>query len=54
MSAVQGARDGGSGLKSGEMVGLYSKVQCIMGNGHIGIPLCTDRPTDTTENITFP
>ena len=29
---------------------LYSEVQCIMDNGHIG----THRQTDTTENITFP
>ena len=30
---------------------LYSEVQCIMGNGHIGPP-CGQ--TQTTENITFP
>ena len=29
---------------------LYSVVQCIMGNGHIGPP----QRTDTYENITFP
>ena len=30
---------------------LYSEVQCILGNGHMGTPLWTDR--DTCENITF-
>ena len=35
---------------------LYSEVQCIMGNGHMGpLPYPVDRKmTDTTENITFP
>ena len=33
---------------------LYSEVQCIMGNGHMGhLPGQNDRQTDTTENITF-
>ena len=31
--------------------GLYSEVQCIMGNGHIGTPY---EQTDTSENIIFP
>ena len=39
------------GLMSGGG-GLYSEVQCIIGNGHRGTPL--DRITDTCENITFP
>ena len=30
--------------------GLYSEVQCIMGNGHMGSP-CGQ--TDARENITF-
>ena len=34
--------------------GVYSEVQCIMDNGHIGSPhLWTEWRTDTTENITF-
>ena len=32
--------------------GVYSKFQCIMGNGHMGPPV--DRHTHTGENITFP
>ena len=31
---------------------LYGEVQCIMGNGHMG--LLVNRQADTTENITFP
>ena len=45
MSAVRGggrARDGG----------LYSEVECIMGNGHMVTPV--DRQTHIRENITFP
>ena len=30
---------------------LYSEVQCIMGNDHMGTPV--NRQTDTTKNITF-
>ena len=37
---------------------MRSKVQCIMGNGHMGSPFPVDRMTDwwadTIENITFP
>ena len=36
--------------------GLYNKVQCFMGNGHMGHPLpCwqNDWQTDVTENIAF-
>ena len=33
---------------------LYSEVQWIMGNGHIGTTPLMGRMTDTTENITFP
>ena len=32
--------------------GMYSEVQCIMGNGHTWTPPC--EKTDTSENITFP
>ena len=34
---------------------LYSEVQCIMGNGHMGSTANgqTDTQTDTCENITF-
>ena len=33
---------------------LYSEVQCIMGNGHMGIlTLWTEWQTDTCENITL-
>ena len=35
-------------------VGLYSEVQYIMGNGHMGTACPLSRMTDTTENITFP
>ena len=31
---------------------MYSEVQCIMGNGHMGTP--QNRMTDTCENITIP
>ena len=31
---------------------LYSEVQCIMGNGHMGPPI--PLLTDMTLNITFP
>ena len=35
-------------------VSLFDKVQCIMANGHMGLPSpWTHRMTDTTENITF-
>ena len=37
----------GSGRKA-----LYTEVQYIMGNGHMGSPLL-NRQTDTSENITF-
>ena len=47
---------GGGGPELGEGA-LYSEVQCIMGNCHMGTP-SVDRMTyyrtDTTENITFP
>ena len=43
MSDVQGGREGA----------LYSEVQCIMVNGHMGT-FCVNRQTDTSENITFP
>ena len=33
--------------------GLYSEVQCIMGNGHMG-PASPSLRIDTTENVTFP
>ena len=33
---------------------LYSEVQFIMGNDHMGTLNETDRQTDITENITFP
>ena len=32
---------------------LNSKVQCIMGDGHMGLPPSLDRQTYTYENITF-
>ena len=32
---------------------LYSEVQCIMVNGHMGPPPLPFEETDTTENITF-
>ena len=35
--------------------GLYSEVQCIMGNGHMGPPpQWTESRTDMSENIIFP
>ena len=33
---------------------LYTEVQCIMGNGHMGPSAWTEWQTDTCENITFP
>ena len=33
--------------------GMYSEVQCIMGNDHVGFPL-KEWQTDMIENITFP
>ena len=30
---------------------MYSEVECIMGNGQMGLSLCTDRHTHTTENM---
>ena len=42
-----------SKLKKLEHVMLYGEVQCIRADGHVGLPLWTDRQTDTTENITF-
>ena len=36
-SNVGGGRTGGSNAGGGSMC---TKVQCIMGNGHIGVPLC--------------
>ena len=53
-SHIQGVRAGAAGRGRGEEGGrgvLYSEVQCIMGNGHMGIPreqTCLDK----TENIT--
>ena len=45
---------GAGGPMSGERVGTwYSEVQCIMGNGHIGLPWSLCQQTDMTENITF-
>ena len=38
----------------GQEVDLYSVVQCIMGNGHMGHVSCGQNETDTTENITIP
>ena len=34
--------------------GLYSEVQYIIGNGHMGAPPPSNRMTDTCENMTFP
>ena len=51
------SNDGHQISVAGEQGALYSEVQCIMGNGHMGIrPHCTDRlpDTHTTENITMP
>ena len=55
MSRVQGAGPGGSMSDAGGRGGLYSEVQCIMGNGRMGSPLPpVNRLTDTSENIPFP
>ena len=43
----------GGGEEPGLGEGLYSEVQCIMGNGHMGTPLWTEWWTDTYENITL-
>ena len=32
---------------------LNSEVQCIMGDGHMGLPLSLDRQKYTYENVTF-
>ena len=38
-----------------EDMGVYDKVECLMGNGHMGPPQpLTDRQTHTIENVTFP
>ena len=44
----------GVGPRLGRRWILYSEVQCIMFNGHMGhAPLPVNRQIDTTENITF-
>ena len=39
-------------LAGGWVPCLYSEMQCIMDNGHLGTP--PRRQTDMTEHITFP
>ena len=53
MSYVQGWGAGAGGAMSDAGLGraLYSKVQWIIGNGHMGTPC---EQTETSENITFP
>ena len=43
-----GARVGRSLYRGVRTGGLYDEVQCIMGNGHMGIPV-TDRLTGTHD-----
>ena len=38
----------------GQWGSVYSEVQCIMGNGHMGTPPWTHTHKHTCENITFP
>ena len=48
----QWGRDWAWGLRSVAQGGLYSEVQGIMDNGHVGTPV--NRMTDTCENTTLP
>ena len=45
----------GGGLRYGKWEDLYSEVQCIMANDHMGthVDRLTDGQTDTYETITF-
>ena len=49
-----GARESWVSCPGGQA--LYSKIQCIMGNGHMGTAMHrkTDWRTDMPENIIFP